>query len=277
MIRILFVWLFFHLLGCCSSNCSRGQCSGHCFLLAAPIIQHADIVIGMARVVYGPVLPPEMIWKRNFDSFLQFSTITKVPHPISLPQFQPVFIPEQSWAVALDDSASISGNSHVESTTFSLGSDRRPVVRALFPSQPLTASAPETMLQTSSSALDDQFAFSAQQARKKISRRNITPVVDTSLRRCTRSAAKRDGFKSVLQQLPLSEPRKKKPRAKSLLAINPVVDSVPNAAAPPPSPVHGDTPLGSAPPPTPIRTIQIIGQNLGIPSKKLTIALFYGR
>ena len=50
-----------------------------------PVIQHAEIVIGMARVVYGPVLPPEMIWKRAFDSMLQFGTATEVPLLVSLP------------------------------------------------------------------------------------------------------------------------------------------------------------------------------------------------
>ena len=50
-----------------------------------PVIQHAEIVIGMARVVYGPVLPPEMIWKRAFDSMLQFGTAMEVPRLVSLP------------------------------------------------------------------------------------------------------------------------------------------------------------------------------------------------
>ena len=104
-------------------------------------------------------------------------------------------------------------------------------------------------------------------------KRKITPLVDSSLRRCTRSAAKRDGFKPVLHQLPLSEPRKKKPSAKLLLNDIPIVDSVPADPAPPSSLVHGEASSGSVPPPTPIRTIQIIGQDLGIPSEKLFVAL----
>ena len=75
-------------------------------------------------------------------------------------------------------------------------------------------------------------------------KRKITPLVDSSLRRCTRSAAKRDGFKPILHQLPLSEPRKKKPRAKSLLNDIPVVDSVPTDPAPSSSPVRGEASSG---------------------------------
>lgn len=170
----------------------------------------------------------------------------------------------------IDDSEPVSANLIVDST-------RRPVARALFPSPSLPDSVASQssmpVLPASSSVLDDQFAFSAQQARKKSVKRKVTPLVDSSLRRCTRSAAKRDGFKPVLHQLPLSEPRKKKPRAKPLLTDIPAVDSVPAGPAPSSSSVHGESPSGSIPPPTPIRTIQIIGQDLGIPSEKLSVAL----
>lgn len=70
-----------------------------------PIVQHADIIVGMARVVYGPPLPPDMAWRRTFDSLLQCCTVTKVPRPVSLPQVEPVFIPKRSWAIAFDDTA----------------------------------------------------------------------------------------------------------------------------------------------------------------------------
>ena len=79
-----------------------------------------------------------------------------------------------------------------------------------------------------------------------------TPLVETSVRRCTRSSAQRDGFKPTFHELVL-QPKKKKPKAKPL------------SAEMPDDPAHGDVP-----PPTPISHLQAIGKELEIDATLLT-------
>ena len=95
--------------------------------------------------------------------------------------------------------------------------------------------------------------FAPSLKKKKAPKRSCTPVVDSELHRCTRSSAKRDGFKPVFQALPMVEPKKKKPRSK------PLMDDGPASRMP------------SVPPPTPIRHIQQIGADLGISADKLSV------
>ncbi|KAE8787815.1 hypothetical protein D1007_38132 [Hordeum vulgare] len=47
-------------------------------------------------------------------------------------------------------------------------------------------------------------------------RKKATPVVDSSVRRCTRRSIKRDGFKPIPQELPAHVPKKRKPKAKPM-------------------------------------------------------------
>ncbi|MCY6524823.1 hypothetical protein OYG11_11480, partial [Actinobacillus pleuropneumoniae] len=65
---------------------------------------------------------------------------------------------------------------------------------------------------------DASFTFEAQCHKKKTRRRKTmapTPVVETSVRRCTRGSVKRDGFKPVFQELQHHH-KKKKPRNKPI-------------------------------------------------------------
>ena len=86
------------------------------------------------------------------------------------------------------------------------------------------------------------------------------PVVDTSLRRCTRSAAKLDGFKNVVfEQLSL-QPSKKRPRAK------PMEDKA--------QPTSADGPEDAQPlepPHTPIHVLQAAGAELEIDPSLLSV------
>ncbi|KAE8797043.1 hypothetical protein D1007_27829 [Hordeum vulgare] len=95
----------------------------------------------------------------------------------------------------------------VKSSPQELG--QRPVGRALFPScsWEMACSAPPVII-----VVDDQLAFSPKKTKKKCVNKKDPPIVESLLHRCTRSAAKRDGFKLVFQQFPPVEPHKKKPR-----------------------------------------------------------------
>ena len=116
-------------------------------------------------------------------------------------------------------------------------------------------------------ASEEQFSFSAPAPKtKRVTKRDRAPIVDSDLRRCTRSSVKRDGFKPVLQALPMTEPKKKKPKAKPLSAEK-----------------SEDPAFGAVPPPTPISHLQAIGKDLEIDAALLTedaeglVALALGR
>ena len=86
------------------------------------------------------------------------------------------------------------------------------------------------------------------------------PVVDTSLRRCTRSAAKLDGFKNVVfKQLSL-QPTKKRPHSK------PMEDKAQSTSAGVP---EDNQP--AAPPHTPIHVLQAVGTELEIDPSLLSV------
>ena len=83
----------------------------------------------------------------------------------------------------------------------------------------------------------------------------MAPLVDTSVRRCTRSAAKLDGFKPVgFEQLSF-QPTKRRPRSKP---IQETAQSKPDVAG-----ENGNT-SEDAPPPTPINVLQALGAELEI-------------
>uniref|UniRef100_A0A8I6WVX7 DUF7597 domain-containing protein n=1 Tax=Hordeum vulgare subsp. vulgare TaxID=112509 RepID=A0A8I6WVX7_HORVV len=87
----------------------------------------------------------------------------------------------------------------------------------------------------------------------KGTRKKATPVVDSSVRRCTRGSIKRDGFKPILQELPAHVPKKRKPKAKPMPSTLQETEDV------------------QVPPATPILVIQEVGQSLGIAPKQLTV------
>ncbi|KAI4980713.1 hypothetical protein ZWY2020_021198 [Hordeum vulgare] len=87
----------------------------------------------------------------------------------------------------------------------------------------------------------------------KGTRKKATPVVDSSVRRCTRGSIKRDGFKPILQELPAHVPKKRKPKAKPMPSTSQETEDV------------------QVPRAIPIPVIQEVGQSLGIAPEKLTV------
>lgn len=83
-----------------------------------------------------------------------------------------------------------------------------------------------------------------------------TPVVETSIRRCTRGSLQRDGFKPTFQELPMQSKRRK-PKSKSFSAT--VTQSM--------QVEH----VEDLPPPTPISKLRRIGQELGIAKDLISV------
>ena len=243
-----------------------------------PVIQQHQIFIGMARIVAGPPLPPEMIWKRSFENLLPEFAVNEVPRPIFFKPLGTVTYSKRTWTIAFDDSQRMS--SLVPSLPSSLVirkpiMAKRPVARALFGSssdEVLSANdnvmsdfdgsgemQPEDVV---SGSLEENSSssvvFSSAQANEKKQtrrRKTVAPLVDTSVRRCTRSTTKLDGFKPMsFEQLSL-QPTKRRPRSKP---IQETAQSKPDDAS-----ANGNI-SEDAPPPTPINVLQAIGAELEI-------------
>uniref|UniRef100_A0A8I6X8W6 Uncharacterized protein n=1 Tax=Hordeum vulgare subsp. vulgare TaxID=112509 RepID=A0A8I6X8W6_HORVV len=189
----------------------------------------SNLIVGTARVLYGPPLPPVMSWARTFDTLMDPAAAMHVPRQFQLPILEPILIPKRSWDVAFDADTPGPSLSDPVSASLSL--------------QEVTPISP-----TSSS---EDLSFRSPAPSKKGSRKKATPVVDSSVRRCTRGSIKRDGFKPVLQELPAHIPKKRKPKAKPMSSTTHETEDVPPA--------------------TPIPVIQEVGQSLGIAPEKLTV------
>lgn len=232
-----------------------------------PVLQQADIIVGMAKVVYGPPLPPELAWKRTFETLLAHCSVSEVPRGVSLQSVEPIVLPKRSWAIAFDDVAWVSKIVPLEVADVAAPTPTpRPVAHALFPASSSKDSCVHTTMnsiQVTSEIPEESFSFLAQ-CGKKAAKRKVAPVVDSSLHRCTRGSVRRDGYKPVLHALPMTEPCKKKPKAKPIAAPQTTCED---------GTAEGTSSAARVPPPMPITDIQMIGADLGIPPEKLTADL----
>lgn len=55
------------------------------------VIHMDPIQLGFVRVVYGPVLPPQMIWERSFCSLMPEIFLSSVPTPLVVSICRPMF------------------------------------------------------------------------------------------------------------------------------------------------------------------------------------------
>uniref|UniRef100_A0A8I6WCY0 DUF7597 domain-containing protein n=1 Tax=Hordeum vulgare subsp. vulgare TaxID=112509 RepID=A0A8I6WCY0_HORVV len=197
-------------------------------LYKPPPIQTDNIFVGAARVVYEPPLPPVMSWARIFDALMGAATAMHVPCQLQMPILEPIMIPKRSWAVAFD-------------------------AHAPEPSLSEPAISMQEVIPLSPSSSTKDLSFRSPAPSKKGTRKKATPVVDSSVRRCTRGSIKRDRFKPILQELPAHVPKKRKPKAKTMTSTSQETKDV------------------QVPPATPIPVIQEVGQSLHIAPEKLTV------
>ena len=185
----------------------------------------------MPAVPYGPPLPPDMIWRRSFESLLQAPMVFSVPKPVSMQPLSPVVLSKRSWDFAFSDL-------DLPRLTWKDQEVVRPVSRALFvDSAPNQAIPPVTVVK----------------ARRPRQPLVPTPIVDTSVRRCTRSSVQWDGFKPVFHELAI-QPKRKKPRAKPFTAQE-----------------TEEQAFEEIPPATPIALLQEIGRELEIGATLLSV------
>jgi hypothetical protein len=218
--------------------------------------QHDQVLqVGIVQTVYGPVLPPKMLWTNLFSNMMPHILSSKVPVSLSSISFgwvirswQEAFSDDVSWKITVDQSVQ----------TRKMVVPRRGVARALqfeSESQHLVA--------------EDMPSFSASPVtvKKKRTRKAVTPLVQPEGRRFTRSCLKSDGFRPPLIRDSTPKAKKKKIRAKLLI----VPADTENLAS-------GNSANDNAEqlddsdnvPATPISVMQNVGVALGIPRQKLT-------
>ena len=146
--------------------------------------------------------------------------------------FEPMVLSKRSWDLAF-------GSSDLPMLTWREEVPVRPMARALFFEDVADIQPPRTAAPPK-----------ARRTRKTLA---PPPIVETSVRRCTRSSAQRDGFKPTFQELSL-QPKRRKPRAKPFTAE-----------------VPDDLAQEEIPPATPVARLQEIGRELEIDAQLLTV------
>ena len=189
-------------------------------------------------IVAGPPIPPEMIWKRSFENLMSDFSIKDVLRSIFFKPLGTVTYSKCKWSIAFDDSLRMSLLVPRLPSTLPRSKSvvtTRPVARSLFgglsddvssgsndhlSAQAMTGAAvpeamaasdlsvPEAVVSRGSEEISSPVVFSAESQIKQKNlrgkRKVSAPLLDTLVRRCTRSAAKLDGFKPVIfEQLSL--------------------------------------------------------------------------
>ena len=227
-----------------------------------PVMPIAPIHQGIVRIVYGPVLPPEMIWARSFSSLLPDFLIKKVPSAlpglflppsvISLGQLKPD--QEKRMSLLLQGPPMPASRSSVSIQEISNAD-----------SSLLTPSLPDAVSSQDSRIADSDFLFSATKppTESMLGKRQhggkrahcVAPIAatpDFSTRRMTRSCAKSSGLEPLYEILGKPSP-KRRPRGKKMKTSE-----------------EEPTEQAQMPPETPIPVMQGVGHALGIPVVDLT-------
>ena len=59
--------------------------------------------LALPAVPFGPPLPPDMVWRRSFESLLQAPVVFSVPKLILLQPLSPVVLLKRTWDFAFND------------------------------------------------------------------------------------------------------------------------------------------------------------------------------
>ena len=226
--------------------------------LVEPVMMEG--IVTSERPVFGPELPPEMIWERMFKSMIPDPLSTSVP--LSLRQnlvqpMEPIVLSKRSWSVAFDPTDDFemfwTGESAHSGLQGQLNSPvRRKVARALS-FEPVVATDDEPTLPPVFIGSPSTPVGKKRRGRPpKVS----TPASEAGFRRSTRNKLKNDGHRptpAVTSHLAVSQPRKRA-RATPLQGKK-------NKSA------DADAELI---PKTPLQSMQAVGIALGIDPVKLT-------
>jgi hypothetical protein len=207
--------------------------------------------------VMGPVLPPDMIWSKVFASWLPEIMTASIPIAFRSCPFNAIVQGKRSWADAFQQFNGLALSRSAQTPSFC-----RPARRMVARSLNFSIEEEDAFGNDSGDSLPPVFASSPVSTVKRKTRGKAkkydTPLVDTSVRRCTRSMIKNNGYRPP----PVSDggrtnAKRAKPQMKEVkekerkLADN----------------LEKEEPLL---PQTPVHILQAIGIGLGIDPAKLT-------
>jgi hypothetical protein len=217
---------------------------------------HVDrLQVGPVITVFGPALPPDMLWSRLFQQLHPLYSTLKIPYSLPIPPFS--FL-KRNWEVAFDIGATARSYSPVIQSDIGerivATPRRRSVARALSFDNVETSLAPPV------------FAASPLLAKQRKPRKKHL-YVRPEERRFTRSSLNQDGFRPK-PVLSAPDRPKKKARAKFLLPAptDEVEGNVPTDVPDGFATQEEEPPLAA----TPISLLQRVGRGLGIDPAKLT-------
>jgi hypothetical protein len=161
---------------------------------------HVDVLqVGRVTTLFGPVLPPDMLWRRLFQNIMPAFSNVKIPVSLNISAFNMV---KRPWSVAFEFQ---SKDGHVLSSAVKVKEvlipRRRKVARSLcFDGSDDTLNAPVFSATPASDAKVKQ-------------RRRRKQVVQSTERRFTRSCLNKEGYRPTPVVDSKARP-KKRPRAK---------------------------------------------------------------
>jgi hypothetical protein len=206
--------------------------------------------------MFGPVLPPDMVWNRIFESWMPEIMTAKIPIAFSSYSFTMIIHAKRSWADAFQQVTDFTISRTVQQVGCVRPPPRRMVSRVLKFSEDDVDEGQEGEF-----CLPPVFASSPLCTPKRKTRGKAkkydTPLVDTSVRRCTRSMVKNNGYRPA----PVSDggrtnAKRAKPQGKS-------IKSKPKKKE---QHCEKEEPML---PRTPVHVLQAIGIGLGIDPAKL--------
>jgi hypothetical protein len=211
--------------------------------------------------VFGPEIPPDMVWDKIFASWLPQLMSSSIPIAFRSCSFTALLQGKRSWADAFQQF-----NGFIISRTAHSSSCGRPARRRVARSLNFSVEG-EAVGNVGEDNLSPGFASSpitVQRKKRGKAKKYDTPLVDTSVRRCTRSMIKNNGYRPA----PVSDGgRSNAKRVKTQMKDMKDAKDVKGKGKKMEDNLEKEDPEL---PQTPIHVLQAIGIGLGIDPAKLT-------
>jgi hypothetical protein len=219
--------------------------------------------IGIVHTIFGPVLPPSMLWDRLLESLVPDLYVSAPIKPLFTWPIQSSILTKSSLAVVGDQVCSALSSMSVARMV--LSPKRRSVARSLFIQD--SAADSDSCLSLAPAVFSASPLRATPKKRKPRAKKFQAKVVmvDSEFRRSTRSSARRDGYRPLSMSDTVSRPRKKSKTMKKSVEQEKVTmkKSVEQEKMP-----QDNEELDI--PETPIKVMQQVGTALGIDPDQLT-------
>jgi hypothetical protein len=228
----------------------------------------------VSSVVFGPPLPPAMAFMRLLEPLMLELLGKQVPLSLQVPVVNTFALSKRSWSIAFDQFAGCQitwlGEENVHPVRVQV---RRKVARSLqFDHDQGSDTPTHTSASDDSSGSAPVFSASPISAKVKKTRRKKaeTPMVDTMVRRCTRSSVKNDGYHPLPTNDVATQPRKRARKQAKAPAKESIAGKVKVKRGEAVSDTSSDDRSDEIASETPIHLLQKVGEQLDIDPAKIT-------